>query len=84
MSPVINHSLDWPRSQYENILLVPIYVATGITILVLIINILIRLIWWNRRWQYLQTMKRIDQKIISYAFHNFFEVLEGREAYEHH
>ena len=28
-------------------------------------------------------MKKIDQKIVSYAFHNFFEVLEGRENFEH-
>ena len=28
-------------------------------------------------------MRKIDQKIVSYAFHNFFVVLEGRENFEH-
>ena len=80
---IINHSLNWTRSQYEDVLLKPIYVVTGITTLSFIITTLIRLLWWDRKWTYFQTMKKIDQKIVSYTFHNFFEVLEGRENFEH-
>ena len=83
MTTIINHSLDWPRSRYEDVLLVPVYVVTGITTLSFIITTFIRLVWWDLKWPCFQTMRKIDQKIISYAFHNFFEVLEGRESFEH-
>ena len=82
MSAIINHSHDWQRSQYEDVLLIPIYVVTGITILSFIITTIYRLLWWDHKWPHFQTMKKIDQKIITYAFHNFFEVLEGREKFE--
>ena len=82
MPTIINHSLDWPRSEYEDVLLVPMYVVTGITTLSFILTTIYRLLWWDHTWPHLQTMKRIDQKIITYAFHNFFEVLEGREKFE--
>ena len=82
MTTIINHSLNWPRSQYEDVLLIPMYVVTGITTLSFIITTFIRLLWWDRKWPCFQTMRKIDQKIVSYAFHNFFEVLEGRENFE--
>ena len=83
MTTIINHSLDWPRSRYEDVLLLPMYAVTGITTLSFIITTFIRLLWWDRKWPCFQTMRKIDQKIVSYAFHNFFEVLEGRENFEH-
>ena len=82
MSAIINHSHDWQRSQYEDVLLIPIYVVTGITILSFIITTIYRLLWWDHKWPHFQTMKKIDQKIITYAFHDFFKVLEGREQFE--
>ena len=82
MSAIINHSLDWKRSQYEDVLLIPIYVVTGITTLSFIITTIYRLLWWDHKWPHFQTMKKIDQKIITYAFHDFFKVLEGREQFE--
>ena len=83
MTTIINHSLDWSRSQYEDVLLIPMYVVIGITALSFIITTIYRLLWWDHQWPHFQTMRKIDQKIISYVFHDFFIVLEKRENFEH-
>ena len=57
-------------------------VVIGITALSLIITTIYRLLWWDHQWPYFQTMKKVDQKIISYVFHDFFIVLEKRENFE--
>ena len=83
MTTIINHSLDWSRSQYEDVLLIPMYVVIGITTLSFIITTIYRLLWWDHQWPHFQTMRKVDQKIISYIFHDFFIVLEKRENFEH-
>jgi len=83
MSTAFDYSLDWPRSRYENILLIPMYVATGLSLLSLTISTCIRFLWWNSKWHLIETLIKIDQKIISYVLDDFLEVLDEREEFEH-
>jgi len=77
MSTAFDYSLDWPRSRYENILLIPMYVAAGLSLLSLTTTTCIRLLWWNSKWQFIETLTKIDQKIISYVLDDFLKVLDG-------
>ena len=83
MSTRFDYSLDWPRNQYENILLIPMYMATGLSLLLLTATMCIRLLWWNSKWHFIETLIKFDHKIISYALDGFFGVLDGRENIEH-
>ena len=83
MSTTFDHSLDWPRSHYESILLIPIYVAAGLSVLTYTATTCIRLLWWNFKSHFVELLKAIDQKVISYVLDGFFGVLEGREDTEH-
>ena len=83
MSTAFDYSLDWPRNRYENILLIPMYVAAGLSLLSLTISTCIRFLWWNSKWHLIETLIKIDQKIISYVLDDFLEVLDEREEFEH-
>ena len=83
MSTTFDYSLDWPRSQYENILLIPMFVATGLSLLSLTATMCISLLCWNSKWHFIETVIKINQKIISYALDGFFGVLDKRENIEH-
>ena len=83
MSETIDYSLEWPRSHYESILLIPIYVAVGLSVLSYTSTMCIRLLWWNSKWHFVEQLKKIDHKLISYALDGFFGVLEDREDIEH-
>ena len=82
MSTAFDYSLDWPRSRYENILLIPMYVAAGLSLLSFTTTTCIRLLWWNSKWHFIETLTKIDQKIISYVLDGFLKVLDGREEIE--
>ena len=55
------------------------FVATGLSLLSLTATMCIRLLWWNSKWHFIETLIKIDHKIISYALDGFFGVLDGRE-----
>ena len=59
------------------------FVATGLSLLLLTAAMCIRLLWWNSKWQFIETLIKINHKIISYALDGFFGVLDGRENIEH-
>ena len=82
MSSGINFSLDWPRSRYEGVLLVPVYVVTGLTLLSLIVNNAIRLLCWDSKWHFIEAIQKVNQKILIYALDGFFGVLDEREEFE--
>ena len=59
------------------------YLATGLSLLSLTISTCICLLWWNSKWHFIETLIKIDQKIISYVLDGFLKILNGREEIEH-
>ena len=59
------------------------YVAAGLSVLSYTATTCIRLLWWNSKWHFVELLKKIDHKLISYALDGFFGVLEDREDIEH-
>ena len=59
------------------------YVAAGLSLLSFTTTTCIRILWWNSKRHFIETLTKIDQKIISYVLDGFLKVLDGREEIEH-
>ena len=72
--------LQWQKSDYENLLLVPIYVIVASTYLVTGFFMAIRLLSWKKDWMIVTKLKEADRKIITYMLETFFNMLHHREG----
>eukprot|EP00731_Ephydatia_muelleri_P037756 Em0554g2a len=72
--------LQWQKSSYEALFLVPICIIVGSTYFVTIILTIIRLVSWKREWKAIAKLKEADRKVIAYMLETFFNMLHHREA----
>ena len=72
--------LQWQKSSYEALFLVPICIIVGSTYFVTILLTIIRLVSWKKEWKAIAKLKEADRKVIAYMLETFFNMLHHREA----
>ena len=72
--------LQWQKSSYDNLILVPTYVIVACTYFVTIFLAVLRLVSWKAEWRAIFTLKEADRKIIAYVLETLFSNLQHREG----
>ena len=72
--------LQWQKSSYDALFLVPIYVIVSSTYFATVVLSIIRLVSWKREWKAIIKLKEADRKVIAYMLETFFNMLHHREG----